>query len=760
MLGDNEHGRNGPGEHRVAVPQPGRQDVLVHDRPRGYPSADWWDEPHIEHRELDLVKYWRMLLKHWLLIAAVLILAIAIGVGVTLLTKPIYTATATIQIDREAARVVNDIQTLDNREASGQADEFFQTQHAIIKSRVISQDAVRESGLARDPVVLKALGFEAPKGATAGGSQLEEAVIGTIQQKLVVSPVQRSRIVAVSIDTYDANASARIVNAISESFIQSPLKRRMERSAGARAFLQGQMETAKEKLEESERQLAAYARARQMISIPSGDDKGGSTSLAGSSLAATNSALNTARAARYRAEARWNTVSQADGGVPVEVLQSPLIQMLKQQQTKLDTDYLALSGTYTPGGRIANQSGLEENRQSRADLDKQIERETQNIKNAIRDQYQVALAEERNLERTVNGLRNSVMDLRDRNVDYDIISRERDTNRSTYETLLRSYQDIGVAGDIKANNVSILDRALPPGFPSKPEPIRNLITAGLLGLMVGIGLAFVLELLDESIRTPEDVEKKLGLTLLGTIPRLDRGVAPREALADLRSPFAEAYYSVRTALQFSTNEGAPRSLLVTSARPSEGKSTSATAIAQNFARLGMRVLLIDADLRNPSLHRSFGVENSAGLSNYLTGGKSLEDLVRGTDTPNLYFLPCGPLPPNPAELLAGPRLQSLLADGDRNFDIVVIDGPPVMGLADAPLLASWAIGTLLVVEAGGTGRNLAKIAVRRLGVGNSRLLGVLLTKFDARKSSYGYGYGYGYAYDYDYGARPALKDQS
>jgi capsular exopolysaccharide synthesis family protein len=224
-------------------------------------------------------------------------------------------------------------------------------------------------------------------------------------------------------------------------------------------------------------------------------------------------------------------------------------------------------------------------------------------------------------------------------------------------------------------------------------------------------------------------------------------------MADARSPLSEAYYSVRTALQFSTNDGVPRSLLVTSARPSEGKSTTATSLAQNFAKLGMKVLLVDVDLRNPSLHRVLRADSSAGISNYLTGASTMAELVQATDQPNLSFIPCGPLPPNPAELLAGATIRAMIAEAEANFDLLVIDGPPVMGLADAPLLASAVAGTVLVIEAGQTRRGLAKAAIRRLALGNARILGGILSKFNVRTAGYGYGYGYGhdYAYSYDYG---------
>jgi capsular exopolysaccharide synthesis family protein len=347
------------------------------------------------------------------------------------------------------------------------------------------------------------------------------------------------------------------------------------------------------------------------------------------------------------------------------------------------------------------------------------------------------------------------MDLRNRSIQYNILQREVDTNRSSYDGLLQRYKDIGVAGAVGTNNVSIVDRAELPRSPYKPQLLINLAIAGGIGLLLGLGAAFGLESLDETVKVPEDIEGKLGLPLLGAIPMLEKGASIEEAMADARSSLSEAYYSVRTALQFSTNDGVPRSLLVTSARPSEGKSTTAVALARNFAKLGMNVLLVDGDLRNPSLHRALRADSSTGITNYLTGAATLAELVQVTDQPNLAFIPCGPLPPNPAELLAGAKIRSMIADAEQAFDLLIIDGPPVMGLADAPLLASAVAGAVLVIEAGATRQGLAKAALRRLALGNARILGGILSKFSLKSAGYGYGYGYGYAYayDYDYGRK-------
>jgi capsular exopolysaccharide synthesis family protein len=240
------------------------------------------------------------------------------------------------------------------------------------------------------------------------------------------------------------------------------------------------------------------------------------------------------------------------------------------------------------------------------------------------------------------------------------------------------------------------------------------------------------------------------------VPVPPKGVGVDEVLRDPRSAMSEAYYSARTALQFSTAAGVPDVLLVTSSKAAEGKSTTSRTIAQNFARLGMRVLLIDADLRNPSLHRSFGADDSTGFSNLLTGAATLDQVVKPTDSPGLFFIPSGPLPPTPAELLGREKLRAVLAEARSMFDLVVLDGPPVLGLADAPLLADAAANVLLVIAARETKRGQARNALRRLQQGQSKVVGVILTKYDARRNAGSYGYGYGYSYDYSYGQQPQL----
>jgi capsular exopolysaccharide synthesis family protein len=268
--------------------------------------------------------------------------------------------------------------------------------------------------------------------------------------------------------------------------------------------------------------------------------------------------------------------------------------------------------------------------------------------------------------------------------------------------------------------------------------------ATLVGIAAGVGLAYLREALDQAIRSPADVEADL--PLLGAIPLLRRSQEPRDALADTRSTMAEAYHALRSALQFSTADGLPRTLMITSPSPGGGKTTTAFAVAQYVARLGFRVLLVDADLRNPSLRALMGLDGGVGLSSLLTGAAALKEAVQPTEFANLFVVTAGPPAPNPAELLAGPRLPMLIAEGAAVFDMIVFDGPPIMGLADAPMIGAVVAACLVVIEAGRTTRAQLRQSLRRMSMAGAHILGAVLTKYRARRDPYGYGYGYGYTY--------------
>jgi capsular exopolysaccharide synthesis family protein len=349
----------------------------------------------------------------------------------------------------------------------------------------------------------------------------------------------------------------------------------------------------------------------------------------------------------------------------------------------------------------------------------------------------------------VNALKGNLTDLRQRSIQYNIYQRDADTNRELYNALLQRYKEIGVAGGVEKNNVSIVDAPKLPDRPSSPKLLINVLLAMFFGGIAGMGVAAGLEQIDEGIGDPADTETKLGHPLLGTVPRVKRET-PLEAFDNPRSPLVEAYLAIEAALELSTVRGTPQSLAVTSTRPREGKSITALALAQSLARAKRKVVLIDADLRAPSVHRYFDIENEGpGVSNFLAGSDDVESMIRPTPNEGLSVIAAGPHPPNPADLLTGSRLGELIKLLQERFDHVIVDSCPVIGLADAPLVAAAVDGVVYVVEARSVQAGAARRALQRLETAQANVVGIVLTKFEPRHAHLGYGYGYGFDYSYE-----------
>ncbi|PZO07662.1 MAG: exopolysaccharide biosynthesis protein [Lysobacteraceae bacterium] len=709
--------------------------------------------------EINLLDYWRIIAKRrWTVLGVLAIVFVTTLVG-TLLMTPIYRASTTVQIERDTIKVV-EVEGFTPTESPGDRD-FYQTQYELLKSRSLAQRVISQLDIPNDPVYRDMTSPSPWKVLLGGGGKddletLTPAEVATAEQRtqssttswflgnLNIEPVRNSRLVRVHFDSEEPEFSRRVVNAVAEAYIASNLDRRFDASSYATNFLEDRLEQLKLKLEDSEKELVAFAQRERIV-----DAKDGS-SLSTQSLGELNTAVAKAQDERIRAEARWRQAETASGMGLATVLGSPIVQTLQEQRANLRAQYQDKLSVFKPA--------FPEMQQLKAQIDEidlQLASEVGNIKSSIRSEYQAALAQEELLTSQVGLLRDEVLDLQSRSIQYNILKREVDTNRQQYDALLQRYKEIGIAGGVGTNNISVVDQAETPTNKFKPRLALNVAVGLLLGLFAGVLLAFVFEYLDDTLKSPEDVEKQLGLSVLGVIPLLKLPMTPAKAVEDPRSAFAESYRSVRTALQFATDTGVPRSLLVTSSTPAEGKSTTALTLARNFAQLGKRVLVIDADLRNPSLHRLLGVDNSAGLSNYLAGAGKATEVIRATDTPGLMFMSSGPLPPNPAELLMGPKMLSLLTIAREKFDQVIIDGPPVMGLADAPILANMANGTLLVVEAGETRITVGRNALKRLLAARAHVVGGLLTKFSSKHAGHGYGYG---AYNYySYGGQEETK---
>jgi capsular exopolysaccharide synthesis family protein len=694
----------------------------------------------------DINEIWRIVAKWWWLIAGIAVACLLAAIVISLMITPLYRAQSTIEVKPEGVQVVGK-EIGEVQPPSANSREFLNTQVGLLKSRSLAERVARSTNLANNEALFDQ---DAPRASR------EAAAAGMVQGGVTIAAQRDSALISIAVEDPNPELAARLANAYADNFIQSNMERRYEATSYARNFLQQRIAAVKTRLEQSERQLVDYAQKQGIITLAV--DTGGTgtsrqeQSIDAATLIQTNNALSAAKSDRIAAEQRYRQAAGAQSRVAV--ISDPTVQALGQQRSQLEAQYQQKLALFKP--EFPEMIQLRNQIDS---LDKEIARQRSNVAGStsgnLQAEYQAALARENALQAKVNEGKAALMALRERSIQYTILQREVDTNRSLYDALLQRFKEVGVAGGVGTNVVSVVDRAQVPGGPFKPNLPLNIMIGLAVGLLLGLGTAFSIEWIDDTIKTPDDVGTKLGLASLGVIPGVGKGLAVREQLEDPRSQVSEAYQSVRTALQFSTDHGVPRSLLVTSTRASEGKSSTALALAQTLANLGASVLLIDADLRKPTFRGP--TSTSQGLSSLLAGSEKVAECVHPTQMERLFLLPSGPIPPNPAELLATGRFREILQEALAKFDHIVIDSPPVLGLADAPMLASSVEGTLMVIEAGAIRRAAALNAVNRLRASDARLMGAVLTKFNALKVGYGYGYGYGYgedAYAYREGDQP------
>ena len=699
-------------------------------------------------KESAIREYWRMFYKRRLLILAITAVGIALGILVAMLTQRQYGATVTVQVARETTKVLNMEGVEQESSSSSYSDEFYQTQYALLKSRSLSEGVVRDLRLADNYMFLA--NFDADRveeiKKVSRDSRFQMAT-GMVNGNTVIVPVRMSSIINVRYNSPNPALAATIANSVAENFVESNLTRRFEAAAYARQFLQNRLNQVRVRLEESERKAVEYAQQQGLIKIRSGIGSGsGEQSILASDLASLSGELSTARAARAQAEAQYR--AGTGGSIAAQSLTNPTVNTLRQQRAELQGQLSKLQSDFGPEYPtvVALRSQIRE-------LDRGISTEQGRVSSGVSQdmagRYRQAVQAEQALQSRVDGLKSQLLGEQGRSIQLNIIQRDVDTNRALYEALLQRFKEVGVAGGIGTNNISIVDRALVPGSPFKPNLMLNIALGLVVGLLLGGLSAFVLEQLEEAAVLPADFQRKLGVPLLGATPKLATAGDVQEALLESKSSLSESYFSILTSIQFSTSHGAPSTILLTSSQPREGKSTTSLALAQGLAAVGARVLLIDGDMRNPSLHKALGRPLGGGLSNLLTGNGEMEDLIHQTPTPNLWLMMAGQVPPNPAELLSTDAIDRILAKASSQYDHVVIDGPPVLGLADAPLLARATEATVLALESGRTRATQARHAIERILAVRGNVIGAILTKFDM----VGAGYGYGYGYDYGYGER-------
>jgi capsular exopolysaccharide synthesis family protein len=749
---------------QVAQPADVSRQLLA---PGGAPPID--DALHF--REI-----WHIVRKRkWTLIAFFLLVVVAVAIATTL-QKPIYRSVISLKIERDQPKVV-DFKDVTPTESSYDVDSY-KTQYELLKSRTLAQRVVAQLNLRQNSALVKPV--DAPwwrelikSGSSALGkfgdvswwkeliepgssentqayaqettAHPDAATVDEFLGSLTVEPVRNSRLLKVYFTSPDRRLAADVLNALAQNFIDINLERRSETTSYANAFLEEKIAQTKARLEDAERRLVAFQRDQQIINI---DER---QNVLAQTLSDFNTAGSRAQQERLKAESLYQSFNAEPESSP-QVLENKPIQTLKEQRARMQAEYQDLSTIYKPAFPKMQQlqAGIDE-------LDKTIKEEVNIVRRSAEGSYKATLAQETSILARLEASKKAVLDLQSRSFQYNILKRDVETNRQFYDGLLQRYKEVGVAGGIGVNNISVVDPAEISSLPYKPNLRLNLLIAMVLGLGGGLGLVFFLEHLDDRLHRPEDLERTLHLPVLGVIPfvkRRKRGRADALGLDiqnESRSSFAEAYRSVRTALQFSTRDGAPTKFVVTSTASGDGKTTTALSLAIHFAQARRPVLLIDADLRNPSLHRSLGANNSRGLSNYLSSDIPVLAGIRTTPIQNLFLIPTGPLPPNPVELLSGPKFPAILAQLGKRFSHIIIDSPAVLGLADALVLGNQVGAVLYVVASGTTKKAHAMAALKRLRRAGITPIGAVMTKASLRDGMDGYESAY-----YYYGSTNAM----
>jgi capsular exopolysaccharide synthesis family protein len=675
------------------------------------------------------------------LIGVIVGIFVLVAVVATMLTTPKYTAGSSMEISDRSEQVLGDqLDPTTQQYDAYDAERFLNTQINILRSRALAERVAGKLNLYSDPRFFRAM--QVDREDYENDVLRRRGVIDLLMNNLDTTLQEETRIAVVRFTSTDAQMSATIANAYAAEFIQANLQRKFDSSSYARNFVQQQLAQARSRLEQSEQELNAYAREAGLIRTrdPSSKEGNTSNSVTAASLLQINQSANDAKAALITAQAKWNAEQAQPLLSSPAALASPVVQQMLNKRSEVQAELDSARGRYLADHptivRLASQLN---------DLDAQLKRAATEARNSVRAEYVAAQASAASLQSQVSGLEGATMREQDRSVRYNTLAREADTNRSVYDGLLQRFRELNASAGITASNVPVIDNADPPSQPSSPNPLLNLAIALVLGTLTAAGVVFIKDQLDDRVRVPEEIEEKVGLSLLGVVPDV-KDEAPIEALRDPKSVISESYNALRSSLLYSTRHGLPQLMLVTSAQASEGKSTTSYAIARGMALVGKRSLIIDADLRRPSIHRMADLTNTVGLSDILVGGKTAHEAIVPGEVDNLWVLPSGPIPPSPAELLSSPRLVELFQSLRSEFEVIVVDSAPVLGLADSPGLSALADGVLLIVESNrGRGGQL-KAAVRRLHLMKPTILGAVLTKFDPQAA----GNSYSTYYQYDY----------
>jgi capsular exopolysaccharide synthesis family protein len=688
-----------------------------------------------------------ILAKRRFVIFSVFSLVVAAGVAYTLRQPKIYRATATIVIDSATPQVLGtQFRDVVDVEMGNwwSAREYLLTQHNVIRSEQNAYAVVdrlqREGKLTRlFPRVTS-----------------REEIADRLRTAIVVEPVKDSRIVEIQLTHTTRAGAAELANTVAEVYIEENLAHRLDSTRGAASWLSAQLADIKKKLESSEMALHEFKAANNILSVGLEDRQ----NITSNEVVKLSDALTEAKTKRIALEARRKQIMALRSGdaltdASMSLGENEMFAKLKTAYAEQYEKIVELEGKY-----LEQHPAVQAARARLTAIRDEIQREATLATKSLDAEYNTAIDTERSLAAAVASVTTQALDLNRKEIDYNRLLRNRENNAKIYELLLGRMKESDLAAQLRTNNVRTLDVAKPPLAPISPNLPLNIGVSIVMGLVAGVGLAFLLDLVDNTVKSQDDVEIRVGVPFLGIIPRIGSDQQSSASRIDLtkankdlyilarpKSSVAECCRAIRTSLLFLSPDRPIRSMLVTSSGPQEGKSTVATNMAIVMAQSGARVLLVDTDMRRPRVHRIFGISGeAAGVSTIVAGEGTIEQAVRSTEVPGLFFLPCGPIPPTPAELLHTERFRALAAQLEEKFDRVIYDSPPLGAVTDAAILGTITDGVLLVAKNGKTSRDMLSRSRRQLRDVKAVILGCVLNDVDLDGPRYTY-YRYGrYAY--------------
>lgn len=737
----------------------GPSEIVRHDSHR---LANLQEMYGLPVREQSLSDYWRILRKRkWTVVVSVVVVFISAGL-ISVRMTPIYDAVTRVMISARASNPLN-FKDSDVAQVNGNEQEDIDTQVKILQSDTMAQLVISRLNLdARPEFAGKAQTLSSGGIVVSQSAEQERArqeqLIHKFESNLKVMQVPSTSLIEIKYSSPNAALAAEIANAITATFIEQNVQARYDSTMQAADWLSKQLADLQIKVESSQAKLVEYQKAHGIVGA---DDV---KNLTIDKLDELNKELTAAQADRIQKESLSQIATTSNPETLSAVLQDPVLTALRQQQTQLQAQYALLSTEFGPAYpkvlEIKNQ--LDQ-------VDKSFKEEVQNSVNRIQNDYQTALNREQMLQTALSQQTGVADQLNENAIEYKVLKQEAESNRQLYDGLLQKLKEASLAAGLESSNIRIVDKARVPLHPARPNIPMNLEFALLIGLVGGVAIAFSLEALDTTVRTPDQAENVSGLPTLGVIPlqspfegaaniakthllkKLPRAnMNPRPLIShyEPQSVVAEAYRALRTSILLSSPSQPPRSILVTSSVPQDGKTMTCVNVAIVMAQQGKRVLLVDADMRRPSIHKAFGLKGNFGLSNILTGGAKIGDTTQATVQPNLFVIPAGQIPPHPSELLSSSLMQDLIRKWREEYDHVIIDSPPVISVTDAVLLSVQTDAVLLIIRSGQTTTAHVRRTRNLLQSVKASLLGIVVNAADLSSPDYYYYYYYGSKYRY------------